>query len=102
MPFEVVNDLKDRTVKAGEAYLVVNDAHLVELVKLARNQELTIGSDIGIISLNDTPLKEVVANGITTISTDFAKMGETLANFILNKTTAQIENPFSLIVRDSL
>lgn len=102
MPFEVINDLKDRNVKPGEAYLVVNDAHLVELVKLARGKDLAIGSDLGIVSLNDTPLKEVVANGITTISTDFAKMGETLASFILNKTTAQIENPFSLIVRGSL
>ena len=102
MPFDVINDLRNRSVKEGEVYLVVNDAHLVELVKLSRNQGLAIGSDIGIISLNDTPLKEVVANGITTISTDFAKMGETLASFILNKTAAQIENPFSLIVRDSL
>ena len=102
MPFDVINDLRNRSVKEGEVYLVVNDAHLVELVKLSRKQGLAIGSDIGIISLNDTPLKEVVANGITTISTDFAKMGETLASFILNKTAAQIENPFSLIVRDSL
>jgi DNA-binding transcriptional regulator YhcF (GntR family) len=102
MPFEVVNDLAERVVKPGEVYLVVNDSDLVDLVKMARRLKLRIGTDIGIISLNDTPLKEVVANGITTISTDFCKMGETLANFILNKETRQVENPFSLIIRDSL
>lgn len=102
MPSEVINDLKDRKIKKGEVYLVVNDTHLVELVKLARKENLEIGSDIGIISLNDTPLKEVVANGITTISTDFTQMGETLASFILNKKGSQLENPFKLIVRESL
>jgi len=102
MPFEVVNDLTDRVVKKGEAYLVVNDSHLVELVKLAGKAGLTIGTDIGIVSLNDTPLKEVVANGITTITTNFTLMGQTLASFIPNKKTGQVENPFSLVARGSL
>lgn len=102
MPFEVVNDTKERIPKKGEAYLVVNDADLVELVKLSKIHKLEIGSDIGIVSINDTPLKEVVANGITTISTNFSKMGEILADLILNKKTEQKENPYSLIVRESL
>ena len=45
MPFDVINDLRNRSVKEGEVYLVVNDAHLVELVKLSRNQGLAIGSE---------------------------------------------------------
>lgn len=102
MPFEVISDLKDRVPKKGEAYLVVSDADLVAITKMARRNTLDVGRDLGIISLNDTPLKEVVANGITTISTDFAKMGETLADLILAKSSEQVENPFSLIIRESL
>lgn len=102
MPFEISSDLVERTPRQGEAYMVVNDQHLVEIVKLARANLLEIGKDLGIISLNDTPLKEVVANGITTISTNFGMMGEILAEQILQKKSEQIENPFSLIVRESL
>jgi DNA-binding LacI/PurR family transcriptional regulator len=102
MPFEISSDLVERTPRQGEAYMVVNDQHLVEIVKLARVNLLEIGKDLGIISLNDTPLKEVVANGITTISTNFGMMGEILAEQILQKKSEQIENPFSLIVRESL
>ena len=58
--------------------------------------------DIGIISYNDTLLKEIVEGGITTISTNFNLMGERLAEMILNNEFAQVENPNSLILRKSL
>jgi len=57
---------------------------LVEVIEQAKKQELLIGLDYGIISYNDTPLKKVVENGITTISTDFTAMGLLLADMILN------------------
>jgi len=60
------------------------------------------GSDIGIISLNDTMLKEIVLGGITTISTDFKKMGDRLAEMIMNKEKSQVRNPASLIKRFSV
>jgi len=44
----------------------------------------------------------VVANGITTISTDFNAMGRSVVNLILNNKKDHIENPCSLIVRNSL
>lgn len=52
-------------------YILPNDNDLVHLLKAAKTQKLIVGEDIGVISYNDTPLKEVVAEGITTISTDF-------------------------------
>jgi DNA-binding LacI/PurR family transcriptional regulator len=45
---------------------------------------------------------EVMANGITVISTDFAKMGALAADFITNKTKIQETVPTSLIIRGSL
>jgi DNA-binding LacI/PurR family transcriptional regulator len=61
-----------------------------------------LGVDFGIISYNDIPLKKVVENGITTISTNFKIMGKTLAEMVLNSQKEQIENPSKLIIRNSL
>jgi DNA-binding LacI/PurR family transcriptional regulator len=47
-------------------------------------------------------LKEVVAEGITTISTDFTQMGATLAAMIVQNSQQKIENPSKLILRKSL
>jgi DNA-binding LacI/PurR family transcriptional regulator len=63
---------------------------------------LKLGQDIGIISYNDTMLKEVVEDGITTISTDFKLMGRNLAKMIFSGEHKQIENPNYLIIRKSL
>jgi DNA-binding LacI/PurR family transcriptional regulator len=60
----------------------------------------TLGKDIGIISYNDTPLKELL--GITVISTDFNIMGETAASMILNNEKGEIKVPFNFIDRNSI
>ena len=67
-----------------------------------KNQNFILGQDIGIISYNDTLLKEIVEGGITTISTDFNEMGKRLAEMILNKEQVKIENPNKLIIRNSI
>jgi len=102
IPFEILRSLLNRTIKKGEAYFVPSDRNLVKLVKMATEKELELGSDLGIVSFNDTMLKEVVAGGITTISTDFAQMGQTLAKMITDKSEQKISNPASLIRRKSL
>ena len=98
----VINELQEKEIKRGELYIIPNDLDLVNLVKTSKSKGLALGHDIGIISYNDTPLKEVVADGITTISTDFESMGKTLARMVLNKENQHIENPASLIIRKSL
>ncbi|OYX85486.1 MAG: transcriptional regulator, partial [Flavobacteriales bacterium 32-34-25] len=81
---------------------IPDDRHLVNVIEQSKKQKLIIGQDFGIISYNDTPLKKVVSDGITTISTDFKEMGCVLADLILNQRKEQIENKSSLIVRSSL
>ncbi|KAB2871704.1 MAG: GntR family transcriptional regulator [Bacteroidales bacterium] len=100
--FELISGLTERQISKGEAYIAIWDSDLVKIITSAKLQGLEIGQDVGIISYNDTELKQVVANGITTISTDFKAMGKTLANLVLTKKNIQIENPASLIVRESL
>ncbi|MGV8137457.1 MAG: GntR family transcriptional regulator [Mangrovibacterium sp.] len=100
--FEILHSLQNRKIRKKEAYFVPSDRNLVRLVKMAAEQGFDLGAEVGIVSFNDTVLKEVVAGGITTISTDFNRMGETLAEMIMEKRRDQIANPATLIRRKSL
>jgi DNA-binding transcriptional regulator YhcF (GntR family) len=100
--FEIISEFSDKNIKAGEVYLIPNDRDLVRVIEKSKLQNLQIGIDFGIISYNETPLKKVVENGITTISTDFIAMGKIVAKMILNGKKEQIENKCSLIIRNSL
>jgi DNA-binding LacI/PurR family transcriptional regulator len=75
---------------------------LVVLIERILATKLKIGRDIGVISYNETPLKKIILNGLTTISTDFEKVGEMTANIIKNGNRARYEVPFYLTVRSSL
>ncbi len=92
----------DREIAKGDVYIVVKDEDLAALIKQATRQQLIPGTDFGIISYNDTPLKEVLAGGITTLSTDFKLMGKTMAALIEQRVIHTIENPWKLTVRKSL
>ena len=99
---EVIANLDKRIPQKGEVYLVLDDQNLIKLIKKIKSAGLKVGQDIGIISYNDTLLKEVVEDGITTISTDFKLMGRNLAKMIFSGEHKQIENPNYLIIRKSL
>lgn len=99
---EIITSFENQLISIGDLYIIPNDRHLVNVIDQAKQQNLIIGSDFGIISYNETPLKKVVENGITTISTDFSQMGTLLAEMILENKRIQIENQSSLIVRNSL
>jgi len=99
---EIITEFTTREIKVGDVYIIPNDRDLVSVIEKAKLQDLKLGSDFGIISYNETPLKKVVENGITTISTDFKAMGKIMAEMILNGKKKQIENKCSLIIRNSL
>lgn len=99
---EVINGFEDREIQKGAVYIIPNDRDLVRVIEKAKLQHLKLGTDFGIISYNETPLKKVVENGITTISTDFIEMGKILAQMILSGKKEQIENKSELIIRKSL
>jgi len=99
--FEVVSDLKSVDIRHGDAYVVVDDRDLEFLVCYSIDHQLKLGTDMGIVSYNETPLKGIVASGITTISTDFAQMGKTMAEMILNHQKQKLDNPFLMNKRNS-
>ncbi|MBC9795733.1 GntR family transcriptional regulator [Sinomicrobium weinanense] len=99
--FEVLDEVYgDMELQPRDVYITIEENDLVKLVKQARTQNLLPGKDIGIISYNDTPLKELL--GITVISTDFRVMGETAANMLLNNRKDKIKNVFRFLDRNSV
>lgn len=102
MNYEVVKSLQVVRPSMYEAYFVISDRDLVEVIKQAKKYKYKLGKRFGIVSFNDTTLKEVVAGGITTISTDFSEMGKSLAQMVLSKKKGQVRNPSRLILRKSL
>ena len=99
---EIIKSVENRIPVKEEVYLIPDDRNLIRIIKKAKEENLVLSKDIGIISYNDTLLKEVVLGGITTISTDFNQMGKRLAQMVLNNEKLKIENPNSLILRNSL
>lgn len=100
--YQVTKSLDGARPGLYEAWFLTSDRDLVQLVKLAREYKYKLGKKFGIVSFNDTMLKEVVAGGITTISTDFNEMGKTIGNMLLTHNRGKIRNPSKLIIRNSL
>lgn len=90
----------DEILHSGTAYVVVEETDLAELIKKVRQSSYLLGREIGIISFNDTTLKELL--GITVITTDFETMGRTAAALLLDKKRIKVKNPFYMIRRGSL
>lgn len=101
LEFEILNEIyKDIILKEGDLFITIEESDLVNLIKQIRDEEYILGKDIGVISYNDTPLKDLL--GITVISTDFKKMGTKAARMILKKEQGKIKNPFDFIDRNSI
>lgn len=100
--YEIIGSFDTRSIEKGEVYIIPDDKTLIKIIKKIKSTNLQLAKDIGIISYNDTLLKEIVEDGITTISTDFKEMGICLAKMIIEKKRDRIENINNLIVRKSI
>ncbi len=98
----IVHDINTEGISPDEVYINLMEDDLVTLIKRIKSLDLEVGKDVGIISYNETPLKEVLLDGITIISTDFEQLGQTAAELVLHPSTEHIKNPFKLVVRNSL
>ena len=99
---KVVRNIETEPIKEGEVYINLMENDLVVLIEKILASKMKIGKHVGVISYNETPLKKIILNGITTISTDFQMMGEKAAQLILEQSTEHIEAPFHLTLRASL
>src|SRR5690606_4426212 len=90
LPCETATKFSPDLVRAGEAYLVFADSDLIALLKQIHSKKAKLGKDIGVISYDDTRMKEVLDGGITVISTDFTQMGITAGTFITQNIKEKI------------
>ncbi len=102
MKYAVDKGLSPEKIRKHEAYLAISDRDLITLIQYAKSNHLKPGDDLGVVSYDDTPLKSVLADGITTISTDFTHMGKMAARMLKEGIQRKIENPSKLIIRSSL
>jgi hypothetical protein len=100
--YKIISDLDREPIARGEAYIDLCEKDLVCLIERIVSMNLRIGEDVGILSYNETPVKKIILNGITTISIDFQKMGALAAELILTGSKQQVEIPYCLIQRNSL
>jgi len=99
--FEVRDKICPKTqLNSKETYILLEEDDLVSIVKQAKEQSRELGKDIGIISYNDTALKNLL--DITVVSTDFEAMGETASFMIKKKKWDLVKNVFHFIDRGSV
>lgn len=90
------------TIEQGDVFVMLNsqlDSGLITLVRKARQENMKVGKDYFIISYNESPIDEVVLDGLTTISTDFANMGLEAARMIKDRQMRKMHNDFRMIRR---
>ncbi|TCC98922.1 GntR family transcriptional regulator [Pedobacter psychroterrae] len=99
---KVVSNISAEAIAEGEVFISLMEDDLVILIERIIGMKLKVGKDVGVISYNETPLKKIILNGITTISTDFKFMGTIAANLILDNSRRHVEVPFYYTKRASL
>lgn len=100
--FQIIDELDEDLIEAGSAYVLVSDNDLYKLIKYIKSRNWQAGKDIGIISYNENPVKEILLDGIATISTNHEEIGKKAAEMILNKDFKRLKSPFEFIHRSSL
>lgn len=98
----IINNIREEMIEDGTVYISLMEDDLVTLIEKIIDGKKEVGKDVGVISYNETPLKKIILDGITTVSTDFKFMGRNAAELILNKKQAHVAVPFYLTLRDSL
>ncbi len=102
IPLHIHKGFDFSNIIAGECYMAISDRDLAGVIKSANAKGLKIGTDIGLLSFDDTPLKEVLVGGVTTITTDFELMGEQAAGLVKSRKVKQILNLSKVMFRNSL
>ena len=99
---EIIDNTDEINIKKGEAYIVIRQIDVVNIIKKSRAEGLKCGSDFGVLAYNDTPSYEVIDQGITSISIDWEQMGKLAADFVLSGKEIKEYLPTEVHIRHSL
>ncbi len=98
----IIDRMEDTEIRQGEAYIIVSDDDLYAFIKRIKQKGWTLGKDCGVVAYNENQVKEILCEGITTISTSHEAIGQLAAQMILTKKFERIKSPFQFIQRNSL
>lgn len=99
---EILNSIEKLEIKRNEAYIIVSDDDLYDFIIRMKKLEFLAGKDCGIIAYNENKVKEILCDGITTISTNHEEIGHLAAKMILSGNLESKKSPFNYIQRNSL
>jgi len=100
--YQVKKEYLPGSVEQGKVYFICNDRQLWMMLKDCENQGMTLGKEVGVLSQDDDPIKEIICGGITTYSTDFNLMAQKAAQFVIGQERIQEVIPTVLKRRKSL
>jgi DNA-binding transcriptional regulator YhcF (GntR family) len=100
--FEIIDNLTEKDIQKDEVYILVSDNDLYMFIKYMKARSWKAGQEIGLISYNENPVKELLCDGISTISTNHDEIGKKAAEMILSRNFTHIKSPFEFIKRNSL
>ncbi|GGD04650.1 GntR family transcriptional regulator [Hyunsoonleella pacifica] len=99
--FEIIEEISNECVLEKKTlYITIEDDDLVRVMHQIKESNFTLGRDIGVISYNDAPLKQIL--GITVISIDFNDMGIQTAKMITENKKEKVKAPFYFMDRGSV
>lgn len=98
----VLSDFANHNIEQGEVFITFRDIDLTTIIEKIQTKNYAAGQEVGVISYNETPSKQIILNDITTISTDFQKMGKMAAELVLCDKTKRIELLCDLALKSSL
>lgn len=62
--YDIIKNLVGYKIQSGEVFIIPDDHFLVDVINQSKKQNLFVGKDLGIISYNDSPLKEFIADDL--------------------------------------
>ena len=99
---KIISSYTAGSLQKGKIYLSIDNAELWTILKDVKLQGYELGTDVGILSMNDEPIKELIFNGITTFSTDFSLIGKLAAQHVMKRGNVRKVIPTVLYRRKSL
>lgn len=98
----IIDRMDDCEIHRGEAYIIVSDDDLYAFIRKIKQKSWLLGADCGVVAYNENQVKEILCDGITTISTNHEAIGQLAAQMILTQKFECIKSPFEFIRRNSL
>ncbi|MBN9384163.1 MAG: GntR family transcriptional regulator [Chitinophagaceae bacterium] len=97
---QILPEYKAGAIEKGKVYFTLDNFALWQIMKDCKAKGLKPGKDLGILSCNDEPAKEII--GITTISTNFSLMGKRAGQAVMSREKVAETIPTLLMRRNTL